>query len=460
MGIVSISALVTASALAATPAPLPRLAPLNAVYKAPPAGSEGVAIAKVNAGGTAAALGMREEDVVNAIDGRPIRSPKELQAATARKRAGDPLQAAVLRGGKAVNLRGKAVGLARETFDGTTVEYRAVPFRGGKLSSIFVQPAGRPNAPILYFIQGYTCGTIDSPGPNDYHRKIVGALLARGIAVYRIEKTGVGDSVDTPDCATSDFQTELDGFAAGYQDVLRRAGGDAGRIFILGHSMGGLEAPLIAAKADKPPRGVAVYGTVLKPWADWAIGAAAFQPFDYTGADPGVGEAEAVRLRPLIHEFYHGPRSPTQIAADGPEQEKALREMGWQGGDVFLARSMSFWRQVATLPLAAAWRDTRSRVLSLFGESDAVTMSADDHIRIAAIANWYRPGSATFITIPETDHLMLKVGTPDEFRRRNQAKPGANSPAPFNLAVSNAVADWIERSMTLPPVAATPSTPR
>ena len=44
---------------------------------------------------------------------------------------------------------------------------------------------------------------------------------------------------------------------------------DPGRIFLFGHSMGGVMAPLLAA--EEPVRGVAVYGTVFRTWFEYLV---------------------------------------------------------------------------------------------------------------------------------------------------------------------------------------------
>ena len=42
---------------------------------------------------------------------------------------------------------------------------------------------------------------------------------------------------------------------------------DADRVFIFGHSMGGVMAPLLAA--DVPVRGIIVYGTIARTWTEY-----------------------------------------------------------------------------------------------------------------------------------------------------------------------------------------------
>ena len=80
---------------------------------------------------------------------------------------------------------------------------------------------------------------------------------------------------------------------------------------------------------------------------------------------------------------------------DKPEYAQDMRQViGWQGGDALLTRNSAFWQDLSAAPLVAGWRDTESRVLSLYRESDLVALNDEDHKLIALIVNRYRPGTA------------------------------------------------------------------
>jgi pimeloyl-ACP methyl ester carboxylesterase len=434
---------------AAAPAdPLPRRAPLQ-VAPAPPGQAEGpgVGIAKVAPGGTGDALGLKAGDRVLVINEAPVDDVEALVRESGRLQAGKPARLEVLREGKRMKLAGRGVGRPLESYPRATVRYGAVPFKGGWLRDIYVAPRPDYDGPVVWYIQGYPCSSIESP----LYRPFVGAMAERNIAVYRVEKLLVGDSEGTPDCKKADFEGEVAGFQAAYDHLVGTMRIDPDRIFILGHSMGGIEAPFIAARAKVPPRGIAVYGTGLRNWHDYMMSIFAFQSFEMFGSDPVEDAAKAEALRPLIYDLFFGDRSLEQIAASSPERAEALREIGWEGGDVFTGRSFRFWRQLAHIKPAEAWRDSKSRVLSLFGESDMVAYDSDDQRLIAEIVNHYRPGTAEFRTVPDTEHLMLKAGSRAEIRRRNQIQPPP-PPAEFNPDVAERIARWIGESMRLPPV--------
>ena len=100
----------------------------------------------------------------------------------------------------------------------------------------------------------------------------------------------MGDSAGGPQCADITFQTELDSFRAAYRHLTDDLHVPADRIVMLGHSLGALEAPLLAD--ERAPRGIAVYGAVLRNWADYHQQLASVQRFLIDGTDPGKNYAE------------------------------------------------------------------------------------------------------------------------------------------------------------------------
>lgn len=441
----------TTLSTAATAVDLPRKAALGVRVTAAPQGSSGSLASEVVPGGTGEAIGVHAGDIILAAGGRPVTGPGDVVAYVATFRGGDTIDLTVRRGGKELRLSGKAKPRLLEAYADAAVDYGAVPFRGGLLRDILVSPRGVANPPVLFLLQGFNCGSIESTDPNEPYRRLAEELAKRGIALYRVEKPGVGDSAGTPACADIDFQTELEAFRAAYRHLVESRHVEADRIFMFGHSLGGLEAPLLAA--EDPPRGVAVYGTVLRNWADYHLDIDRYQSFLALGADPGEAAATTERDRDLVRRFYFGRETPEQLAASNPAYGGAMRDLfGWDGKDKMFARNYRYIQELAQLPIAAAWRKTRSNVLALYGESDIVAIDDRDHKMIADIADFYRPGSGRFVEIPKTGHPMTIVGDRHEYREKSIAAGGVPPTGPFNPEVAAVLADWIRNSMSRPPV--------
>ncbi|GLC26647.1 alpha/beta hydrolase family protein [Roseisolibacter agri] len=136
----------------------------------------------------------------------------------------------------------------------TAEEVRVPTPRGHTLVGTLTRPAGAAGAagrvPVVV--------TISGSGPQDRDGQIVGiadyrpfraiadTLGRRGIAVLRLDERGVGASSGTFASATSrDFADDV---RAALDWLRTRADVDPARLALLGHSEGGLIAPLVAAE--------------------------------------------------------------------------------------------------------------------------------------------------------------------------------------------------------------------
>jgi hypothetical protein len=426
---------------------LPRRAALGAKL-GPAAG--GVSILEVLPRGTAAQLGIVADDVIIAIDGQPTDNPLAVVRAMEPLRGGDPIRIDYRRGGAGRTASGKAVSRPLESYTNATVKYGAYAFKGGAIRDILVLPDGKPDAPVVFFLQGYTCASIEAGDPFGLYGGLAKGFADAGIGFYRVEKPGMGDSRGGVHCEDIDYATELDAYRTAYRHLAQDLGISPDRIFLYGHSLGGLQAPMLAA--ETAPRGVAVYGTVLKDWATYSNDLAIYQNFLINGADPADEETKYTARAATLHHFYIDRWSPERIVTADPAAAQALRELvGWDGGSHAFGRSYVFAQDLPGLPLLKAWRDTRSNVLSLYGASDEVALFDTDQRMIAEVVNWYRPGTARFVSVPDTMHAMDLVGDRDAFRQRNMAAGGLKF-GMFNPKVLEPIVAWIRDSMASPPV--------
>lgn len=416
--------------------------------------SNGVFVDAVTAGLTGAQLGVREGDVLVALNGAAANTPGQVVALVAGMKADEPIELRLRRASQTMTLRGRAVGKPLEAYPGARTDYGAVPFRDGRLRDILVTPQGDGEAPVVFLLPGFSCASIEPMDSVHPYRRLAAELSEAGVGFYRVEKPGVGDSTGGPRCAEIDFATELDAFRTAYKHLTDVRGVDPGRIFLFGHSLGGMQAPLLAA--ERPPRGVAAYGTVLRNWGDYHYNVDVFQAFLLSGADPVDQKEEAEANRDLFHRFYLLRQAPGDIVRERPDLAQPLRQLGWDGGERMLGRQFRFLQDLAALPVLAGWRDTRSQVLSLYGESDVVALFDVDHRLIADIANHYRPGTGRFVQVPATDHAMGLVGDREELRRRT-VLAGVAPSGPFNSEITGVLVGWIRESMATPAVASSQS---
>lgn len=436
---------------AAAPAQeLPRRAQLGVAMAPDRQTGNGATVTQVFPGGTAAMMGIQEGDTIVRAGGQPVTNPDQLVAFAGTLREGMQVELEVRRGERALNLSGAAAGRPLESHQGGRVDYGAVPWRGGRLRDILLTPEGVANPPVVFLIQGFSCATVEPPQPGHPYRRLGEELLRAGIGYYRVEKPGMGDSIGPPNCTEIDYQTELDAFRTAYRHLVESRGIEPDRIFFFGHSLGGMQAPMLAA--ETAPRGVAAYGTVLRNWADYHRDISMFQGFLITGEDPVAGVERAERARDAIRLFYIDKQAPAAIAAARPELADSLRyDLNWDGGENVFGRHYSFAQQLSGLPLVAAWRDSRTNVLAVYGASDLVAYSDEDHRLIPELVNFYRPGTARYVEVPNTAHGMDLVGDRHQLREATRAA-GQMPEGEFNPEVARILAQWVQESMARPPV--------
>ena len=439
----------SSTALAAAD-PLPRKAALG-IQLNPGPGGTGVVVGNAFPGGTAASLGVRNGDTIRAVNGKPVASPDDVVAIARALHAGAPVTFDLTRAGAPLTVSGKAMPRPFEQYRGATVDYGSLPFRDGRLRDVLVMPEAPGDAPVLFYIQGYSCGSIEGAPAGSFYHRLGEELIARGIGFYRVEKLGEGDSIGSLKCVDADFAAELEGFKAAYRHLLKERKIAPERIFMLGHSMGGIQAPFLAA--ETAPRGVAAYGTVVRNWADYHHDLDATQNFLIGGADPAQTARDSEANRDLFRLFYFEKMSPAEIVKARPDFADALRNgFAWDGKEGMFGRHYKFAQQLAALELIDAWKNSKTNVLALYGKSDMVALTDVDHRYLADIANYWRPGSGTYVEIADTGHGMELLGTRAAIRERNRAG-GPPLEGEFNPKVADALSDWIKASLAKPPLA-------
>src|SRR5262249_40186671 len=111
-----------------------------------------------------------------------------------------------------------------ETYPGIAVEYGSVAASGGpRLRTIVTKPSGAAGRlPALLLAGWLSCASVEAaPGTPSTTAKMFQGLASRsGMLFYRLDKPGVGDSEGA--CGEADFQTELDGYRAGFRQLVAR----------------------------------------------------------------------------------------------------------------------------------------------------------------------------------------------------------------------------------------------
>ena len=214
------------------------------------------------------------------------------------------------------------------------------------------------------------------------------------------EKGGVGDSEGLP--CPHRLRDGSRRYRAALAALQANPAVDPKRVVLVGHSMGGLIGPLLAAEA--PVAGVAAISTAGLPWVEYTIANTRRQLALWASARP--------RSTPRC-----GAPSARHTPSTSRNGRRTTSSPNTPSGAVFsnspsTSRTSSRWPTTTRAPGAAA----DAPALLVAGGADFVTDPAE-HERIVAIVNRLRPGTARYVLVPDLDHFGNRVpDAPTSFR--------------------------------------------
>lgn len=243
------------------------------------------------------------------------------------------------------------------------------------------------------------------PGYRPF-RELADTLGRRGVAVLRLDDRGVGGSdAGSSNPTSADFADDI---RAGIAYLRNRPEIDASRIGIVGHSEGGIIAPMIAVSDPKLRAIVLMAGSASRGRAI-------------------VMEQNRYAIDSVAH--VRGPMRDTALARAGRSLDSIAALGGWLG--FFLAYD----------PLTAA-RRVKTSVLIVQGETDRQVPPAE----AKTLADAIRAGGNNDVTVrmfPATNHLFL-ADSSGAFADANGALRYAKLPSlHVRPEVLGAIADWL-----------------
>jgi uncharacterized protein len=235
-----------------------------------------------------------------------------------------------------------------------TESFEEIPITFGNkpetLPGVLSLPRGVAKPPVVILVHG--SGPLDRDetiGPNKAFRDLAFGLSSRGVAVLRYDKRTKlypGSFADLKDSTVK--QEVLDDVAAAIEFLRGRGDVDAHRITVLGHSLGGMLAPRIAADNPNVSRIVILAGAT-RPLADITI-----EQLDYLATlDPEFSPKKAEELDGLRKEA-------ARVRAARPGDE----------GASFLGVPLSYWADLNAYDPAATAARLAIPILVLQGDRD------------------------------------------------------------------------------------------
>lgn len=386
-------------------------------------------------------LGLKKNDELISFNNQQIQTNKQFQKISSQLTEKAALNIVVIRNYDTMHLNGMAVSKPKFKADWCDVAYQSLHAIGCQVRTIIYSPKNADNTPGVFFIPGYNCGSIES-FPSNYNGEMIRQWVTHGYTVYTVEKSGVGDSYNCQSCLDVDLQTDIELFQTALDDFMKLEMLDKDRLFIWGHSMGGIIAPIIGV--NKPLRGIMVYGTVFRPWSEFLLEMHRVQK-PLTDSLNAEQTEDFVRLiQKVYYEFFRLKKSPAELVQNPEYKSIVESELEYKPGkEDMWGRHWRFWQQLDSINLAKAWQALTCKVMVLHGESDFIQCSSVEPYLIAETVNQSHPGNATLITLSGIDHLMMNsVDFAEAVRNLNNKEYSKGN---FNPVLVKETLKWMKR---------------
>ncbi len=292
---------------------------------------------------------------------------------------------------------------ARERSPGLETTYDLVTTPAGyQVRVVHTKPVGVPGRlPAVFFVGWLSCDSIIYPAGKEsdgFSKLILRLVRGSGIASYRMDKPGVGES-GGPKCEELDLEEELRAYQAAFKHFLTLPFVDPSRIVVVGLSNGGGIAPLVGG--DTAVAGYVSVGGWGRTWLEHMLEHERVR-MQLTGKSPQQ-ISTAMRLFPTFYTRYLiGKEKPGAIVAS----DARLKAIWYGNADGQYGRPAAFFQQLQALDLGAAWARVRVPVLVVRGGYDWI-MTQNDADAIVHAVNSTSPAKAKLLVRPGMDHFLI-----------------------------------------------------
>jgi pimeloyl-ACP methyl ester carboxylesterase len=343
-------------------------------------------VRKLDPASAAARAGVCEGDKIERLNGRAFTN---LDAP--RAKGGDRVTVTI--GGREVAFTLDPMPLER--WSGVETTYGVLESnRGHRQRMILTRPAAaRAVVPGIFFVQWLSCDSVEAPLPTRDGTLLALRVIAErtGMVTMRVERPGLGDS-EGPNCGDATLEDDMAGFKEGLRRFRVMPGVDPSRIFIVGTSIGGGLAPILAREG--PVKGVVAIGGFTKTWYEHMLEIER-RRLVLEGKPPSEVNDAMRGLSVFYAEYLGARRTPKEVLAAHPElaplwTDEPTRQYG---------RSAAYYQAVQRLNVEAAWAALDAPALVVWGEYDWI-MSRDDQERAVALVGQ----RATLLVAPKAGH--------------------------------------------------------
>jgi hypothetical protein len=364
--------------------------------------ADGLVVNRVMPGSPAEKAGLRPGDVLRRFDETPVTDQSRFRDLLRRYFAGDTVRVQLFRDGKLSTVRIRTESLPEEKSGSVDIEYTSFSSGGVRLRAVLASPLTSAGKPLPAVLLVSALGSPQLIGIPFYSmtRDLAYAMAGAGFRVLRFELRGSGDS-EGEDYRTTDFDSEVEDNLAALDYLAGRKDVDPERVFVYGHSTGGMEAAVIAGRRDLA--GLLVSCTVGRTYFERMAETVRLQ--SRLEGESAAETADDVRRYLLFTAAVARGDSLPILLRRHPEFKAFVNA----GGRIMDDRTAEFWRQQLELNLPHVYGAVAEPVLIVYAASDFLTsIACHEHIRDVLTASGNR--DVTLEVIPNTDHAYAFAG--------------------------------------------------
>ncbi|WP_026374509.1 PDZ domain-containing protein [Aestuariibacter salexigens] len=413
---VLLAAIVTACSVAhAKEHTLPR-STLLGIMPAQTSQGEPVVLQRIVPRSTASAIGLKAGDTLVSINQQPIGEFSDVLDTIRPLTTGQEVSVTLQRDGKTLTVSGEMHPRPFEESAHAEVLYESVSYTGNVLRSITYKPATaslQTKAPAIFFIQGYTCGSIDmGMMPNATTKQLVEQFAKAGYVVFRAEKPGVGDSQSDQHCADIDFTTETTAFIEALRALKQKPYVDTNHIYLWGHSLGVLHAPVVAS--NEPVAGIIGYGGVLKPWYDYMLDIYYEQSVKHFNASPSQARRNKAIMQPVLDMWLNSDAPWSDVKTHKATQAAVDAGLVSIRDTQIFDRHYSFFRDLNQYDFASMWQQLDVPLLMMHGSLDIQAIDKKWAFDLVSLSS--HPQSQA-LEVEGAEHAFMLYASASDYRQ-------------------------------------------
>jgi alpha-beta hydrolase superfamily lysophospholipase len=393
-------------------------------------GRQGVVVSQVVPGSAADRAGLVAGDLLVRYCGRDIPDNSALADLTRLRYAGDTARADFVRAGREATAAMVLDAAPREAAADLIIEYTCFESAGTRLRAVVTSPAasGDRRLPALLLVSALASPRlVATPGYGAWH-DLAHTISRSGFRVLRFELRGSGDS-EGEDYRDTGFYDEVADNLAALDYLMARGDVDTARVFVMGHSTGGMIAAVIASRRETA--GLVTSSTIGRTFYERALETLRFQS-ETAGDSASTTDAKLKQYLDLMAAAARGDSLPAIL-----ERSPELAEYVNASARIMDDRTLGYWREQLNLNLSETYAKVSEPALVVYGASDFLTsLACHEHIRDVLVASG-NP-DVTLAVVPETDHAYAFAKDRQESFANYQTRNFKANPAPVSL-----IADWL-----------------